>query len=197
MARRRGPLSSCGELGTWTLAPPVVEARAALARASERGGGRRTKQNEVEVVEERGKKDGSISTPPAAPSRRDIGHEKGGQFNAPGHSAARAESKMKTFHAIIIASIFLLQHACSFVLIVPITNGPTLNKKQSKAAGIGGMGGIKELSGGGLGAAKIGGKKDTKNSKAPAAKKATNKKAAAADSKKEKPSFFIKTPWSK
>ncbi|EJK69808.1 hypothetical protein THAOC_08900 [Thalassiosira oceanica] len=100
---------------------------------------------------------------------------------------------MKTFHAIILASILLLQHARSFVLIVPITSGPTLNNKQSKAAGIGGMGGIKELSSGGLGAAKIGGKKGKK----PAAKKATNKKAPAAGAKKEKPNFFIKTPWSK
>ena len=100
---------------------------------------------------------------------------------------------MRTFHAIIIASIFLLQHACSFVLIVPITSGPTLNNKQSKAAGIGGMGGIVELNGGGIGAAKVGAKKG----KAPAAKQAAKKKAPAASAKKEKPNFFIKTPWSK
>eukprot|EP00579_Thalassiosira_antarctica_P007965 CAMPEP_0201881966 /NCGR_PEP_ID=MMETSP0902-20130614/12714_1 /ASSEMBLY_ACC=CAM_ASM_000551 /TAXON_ID=420261 /ORGANISM="Thalassiosira antarctica, Strain CCMP982" /LENGTH=104 /DNA_ID=CAMNT_0048410297 /DNA_START=41 /DNA_END=355 /DNA_ORIENTATION=- len=95
----------------------------------------------------------------------------------------------------IIAAILLVAQASAFI---PITNGPTLDAKKGKIAGIGGMDGPKPPTLGGVGAVKI----KTAASVAPKKKgttmkanKPANKKKV--DTKKEKVDFFIKMPWSK
>ncbi len=104
------------------------------------------------------------------------------------------------------------QRTTTSLNIIPITNGPTLNSEQAKAAGIGGLSGTKNLKSGGMGAFKVA-PKGAKEKKAAAAKKkaapvaATAKKSPFSFGKKaevkkvveeKKPvSLFTKMPWQK
>ena len=97
--------------------------------------------------------------------------------------------------------------------IIPITNGPTLNSEQAKAAGIGGLGGTKNLKSGGMGAFKVaptGGKEAAKKKtvaakKAPVAAKKSPFSFGAKKAPVEKPvetkkapvGLFTKMPWQK
>ena len=95
------------------------------------------------------------------------------------------------------------QRSTTALNIIPITNGPTLNSEQAKAAGIGGLAGTKNLKSGGMGAFKVApkGAKEAaaaaaKNKKkAPVGKKAPVKKGA--EAKKTGVSLFTKMPWQK
>ncbi len=96
------------------------------------------------------------------------------------------------------------QRSTSALNIIPITNGPTLNSEQAKAAGIGGLAGTKNLKSGGMGAFKVApkGAKEAaaaaaaKNKKkAPVGKKAPVKKGA--EAKKGGVGLFTKMPWQK
>ena len=93
------------------------------------------------------------------------------------------------------------QRSTTALNIIPITNGPTLNSEQAKAAGIGGLAGTKNLKSGGMGAFKVApkGAKEAaaaKNKKkAPVGKKAPVKKGA--EAKKAGVGLFTKMPWQK
>ena len=102
----------------------------------------------------------------------------------------------------ISAAILLMAQTSAFV---PITSGPSLDQKQGKIAGIGGLDGPKPPTAGGIGSFKVGSKSK------PAAKKEATKKAApksifgkanvakkpSAAEPKKKVDLWIKTPWSK
>ena len=62
---------------------------------------------------------------------------------------------MLSFAKCIIAVLLVAQTASAFI---PVTSGPTLNQEQGKIAGIGGIGGPKPMSSGGVGAFSIKGK---------------------------------------
>ena len=81
---------------------------------------------------------------------------------------------------------------------VPVTNGPTLDAKQGKIAGIGGIDGPKPLTSGGIGSFKVGSNSKTDPKKKESGAKVTkpnNKKAT--PEAKNKVDFWIRTPWSK
>jgi hypothetical protein len=122
-----------------------------------------------------------------------------------------------------VAAILLVAYASAFapvsnqqqqrgntaLNIIPITNGPTLNSEQAKAAGIGGLNGTTNLKSGGLGAFGVAGSSGKKNAakKSPAATTTAKKGPAATNAKKapaKKPAeakksvnLFTKMPWSK
>lgn len=120
---------------------------------------------------------------------------------------------LSSFLLKLIVAFFLLAYAPAFapisnqpkrstaLNIIPITNGPTLNKDQAKAAGIGGIDGINDLKSGGMGAFGVKSSSKKNNAKkAPAvnAKKAAPaKKPAAAAETKKSVNLFTKMPWSK
>ena len=97
------------------------------------------------------------------------------------------------------------QRSTTALNIIPISNGPILNSKQAKAAGIGGINGTKDLTSGGLGAFGVKGKStpDKKNSKKagsfgmPAVGKAKAPPAKKAAEAKKPVNLFTKMPWSK
>jgi len=97
----------------------------------------------------------------------------------------------------MIAVILLAAQASAFV---PITNGPTLDAKKGKIAGIGGMDGPKPVTLGGAGAFRIGADPKEKGTKVKANKnKPNNKKKVEAKkaTNNKKVDFMIKMPWSK
>jgi hypothetical protein len=118
-----------------------------------------------------------------------------------------------------VAAILLVAYASAFVSnqqqqrgtalnIIPITNGPTLNSEQAKAAGIGGLNGITNLKSGGLGAFGVAGSSGKKNTAKKATAASNAKKAPAASNAKKAPAktpaeakksvnLFTKMPWSK
>jgi len=98
------------------------------------------------------------------------------------------------------------QRSSTALNIIPISNGPILNSKQAKAAGIGGLNGTKDLTSGGLGAFGVKGKstpdKKNTNKKAgsfgmPAVGKAKAPPAKKAAEAKKPVNLFTKMPWSK
>ncbi|KAL3776428.1 hypothetical protein ACHAWO_007844 [Cyclotella atomus] len=98
---------------------------------------------------------------------------------------------------LLLAAIVLLT-ASAFI---PVTNGPTLDQKQGKIAGIGGLEGPKPPTSGGIGSFKVGSnskaapKKETPKKQVVAKKTNNNKKAPVEE--KKKTNLWIKTPWSK
>mmetsp|Transcript_4719 Transcript_4719/g.11890 ORF Transcript_4719/g.11890 Transcript_4719/m.11890 type:complete len:104 (-) Transcript_4719:299-610(-) len=96
-------------------------------------------------------------------------------------------------NCVIAATLLVVVQRTS--AFVPVTAGPSLDAKQGKIAGIGGIDGPKPLTIGGIGAAKISTKaKAVAPKKKAVAKKAAGKKTT--DTKK-KADFTIKMPWSK
>lgn len=95
----------------------------------------------------------------------------------------------------IALTALLAGHSSAFV---PVTNGPTLDAKQGKIAGIGGIDGPKPVTSGGIGSFKVGSNSKTEPKKKESTAKVTkaNNKKAAPEAKK-KVDFWIKTPWSK
>ncbi|KAK1735896.1 hypothetical protein QTG54_013602 [Skeletonema marinoi] len=104
------------------------------------------------------------------------------------------------------------QRSSTALNIIPITNGPTLNSEQAKAAGIGGLGGTKNLKSGGMGAFKVApkGSKEAAKKKTVAAKKPVAAKKSPfsfgakkapvkepVETKKAPVGLFTKMPWQK
>ena len=102
----------------------------------------------------------------------------------------------------ILAAILLVatQVSAFAPMIIPISNGPTLDAKQGKIAGIGGLNGPKPTGNGGIGAFRIkaDAKKAAPKAKANAKKVAPKAKAnAKKDTTTEKKNMWLKNPWSK
>mmetsp|Transcript_25763 Transcript_25763/g.43975 ORF Transcript_25763/g.43975 Transcript_25763/m.43975 type:complete len:109 (-) Transcript_25763:236-562(-) len=98
-----------------------------------------------------------------------------------------------------IAAILLVAHTSAFApMIIPIVKQEGMNSEQGKMAGIGGLNGPKPTTSGGIGLFNVPGSKSPSAAPKKNAKKAAPKKTTkSAGEEKKKPSFFIKTPWSK